>query len=73
MIIMFLLNFVTEYVGLVSVPMRGLNDFNKKEAEEEAEEKLVSVPMRGLNDFNSTVFFSFMDKALSFRPHAGFK
>ncbi len=40
-------------VKSVSVPMRGLNDFNLNVVEELATPLTeVSVPMRGLNDFN---------------------
>ena len=57
----------------VSVPMRGLNDFNTYRYSDEIEDYQVSVPMRGLNDFNLIRQYLLAQCSAGFRPHAGFK
>ncbi len=52
MILISELEFVLGDPDEVSVPMRGLNDFNLKNHYENHKVGTVSVPMRGLNDFN---------------------
>ncbi len=57
----------------VSVPMRGLNDFNFEADQVVKRYVSVSVPMRGLNDFNQSKMLEELQAVIGFRPHAGFK
>ena len=57
---------------MVSVPIRGFNDFNKNHAKRNKHYRKVSVPIRGFNDFNKNLKEKNNEKCYVSVPIRGF-